>query len=141
MRKAALLLPMVVVLAACSQSADSEGAPSPDASDAAASSEAVDEPGFEMKPGLYAITSEGMILAKTRLNPDFSYIDLNRENVRVGGGIWEADGASFCFNPRGEDGEEREKRCWDNGQTGEDGSFTTTLSDGTEQYVIVPLSE
>ena len=143
MRSLALLILGVVALAGCSQPASDAPAQAEDSGAATATNAAdtSDAPGFEMKPGFYAITSNGMILAKTRLNPDLTYIDYDRQNVRVGGGTWEADGASFCLNPRGDDGEEREQRCWKNGVAGEDGSFATTLSDGSEEYVIVPLNE
>ncbi len=144
MRAFAIALPMALALSACGGQTERSGeasTSSPDAGQAIAASQTVEEEGFEMKPGLYAIEANGTIYAKTRLNPDFTYVDYSPQNVTVGGGTWEVDGATFCFNPRGENGEVREPRCWKNGPAGDGGSFSTTLADGSESYFITPLSE
>ncbi len=138
---ACVTLSALLTLSACGQPAEVDAPKETSGQTAAASDEAPDAPGFEMKPGLYAIGSNGTIYAKTRLNTDFTYVDYNPQNVMVGGGTWEVDGASFCFNPRGDDGEVREPRCWVNGVADDDGGFTTTLSDGSESYEIMPLGE
>ncbi len=139
---ACLTLPTLIALSACGETAtgsDGDAEVSGEAVDAPARAEAADGPGFVMVPGLYTIGSNGTIYAKTKLEPDGTYIDYNPQNVRVGSGTWDVDGASFCFNPRGEDGEARKQRCWNNGAANADGSFTTTLSDGSESYEITPL--
>lgn len=143
MCRIAIALPLALALSACGQSADNDDGPAslPETDEVVATAATAEEVGFEMQPGLYAIGANGTIYAKTRLNADFTYVDYSPENVTVGGGTWEVDGASFCFNPRGENGEKRESRCWDNGPAGDDGSFTTTLADGSESYLITPLSE
>ncbi|MEP5173015.1 MAG: hypothetical protein ABJP48_01570 [Erythrobacter sp.] len=97
--------------------------------------------GFEMTPGLYSISNAGKVYAKTRLNSDLSYTDLSPDNTEVGGGIWEVDGATFCLNPHGNDGELRDKRCWVNSPSDETGSFTATLEDGSESYLLTPISD
>ncbi len=144
LRKAAacFALPALITLSACGETATGgadETEVSGEAAEAPARAETAEGPGFVMVPGLYAIGSNGTIYAKTKLDADGTYVDYNPQNVRVGSGTWDVDGASFCFNPRGEDGEAREKRCWDNDAASADGSFTTTLSDGSESYEITPL--
>lgn len=124
----------LMVLAACNNAAEEGSTPEIDTipSDEEA-------PGFQVTPGLYATGDGTTIYAQTRLSDDGTYVDLAEGEV-VGSGTWAADGATMCLDPEG-DGEDQQERCWTNGPVKEDGSFTSTLEDGSQSYVVTPISE
>ncbi|QIQ85979.1 hypothetical protein [Erythrobacter sp.] len=93
-----------------------------------------------MKPGLYGMGDAGQIYAKTRVNADGTYVDMDGEGTEVGGGTWEVRGELTCFDPEG-DGENQQERCWTNEEPEEDGSFITTRDDGSRSYRVTPLDE
>jgi len=93
-----------------------------------------------MQPGLYGVGDGTQIYSRTRLNEDGSYVDLNDAGEQVGGGSWRQMGDEMCFDPEG-NGDNQQERCWIQGEPNEDGSFTTTRTDGSESYKVVPLSD
>ncbi len=93
-----------------------------------------------MQPGLYGVGDGTQVYSRTRLNEDGTYVDLNDAGEQVGSGNWAQRGEEMCFDPEG-DGEDQQERCWMQSEPGEDGSFTTTRTDGSESYTVTPLSE
>lgn len=93
----------------------------------------------EITPGLYGVGDETTEYARSRLNADGTYVDLDGDTP-VGSGTWTADGATMCFDPEG-DGEDQQERCWINESAGEDGSFISARDDGSQSYRVTPLGE
>ena len=93
-----------------------------------------------MQPGLYAVGDGTQVYSRTRLQKDGTYVDLNDAGEPVGGGKWAQRGEEMCFDPHG-DGEGQAERCWIQSAPNEDGSFTTTRTDGSESYTVSPLDE
>jgi len=133
MMKKIVILGLVVGLAACGEPEDTTATPEPEAEAEAVAG------GMQIQPGLYAVGDETTEYARTRLNEDGTYVDL-AEGEEVGSGTWTTDGAVMCFDPEGE-GEDQEERCWTNGPADADGSFTSTRDDGSQTYMVTPISE
>lgn len=123
----------LIVLAGCGSSAPADEPLPPEGEEL----EAMTQP---MTPGLYAVGDGSQVYARTRLNEDGTYVDMNTEGVTVGGGDWSIKGEAICFEPdaRGEAGAER---CWLNDSPDPDGSFITTRVGSDESYRVTPLDE
>lgn len=121
----------VGMLSACQQAAPEE-----------TNEEAVEETASAsvVMPGLYAVGDETTEYGTTRLNEDGTYLDYGDENEVVGSGTWRTDGETLCFDPEG-DAELEQEHCWTNEPAGEDGSFRTTLEDGSQSYIVTPIDE
>lgn len=130
----ALWLAAPLALAACA----SESETSPDDSEMVMMPEP--EAAAVMQPGLYAVGDGTQVYSRTRLNEDGSYADLNDAGEQVGGGTWRQMGEEMCFDPEG-DGEDQAERCWTQSEPSDDGSFTTTRTDGSESYTVTPLAD
>lgn len=128
-----LLVALATALSAC-------GAP-PEIDEAADdSSPAASPAAYVMGPGKYAIGSEETGYATTEVNADGTYIDRDADGAPVGRGTWRDDRGMACFDPSG-DGPEEQERCWTNSELKEDGSFVSTLEDGSASYTIRPLGD
>lgn len=92
-------------------------------------------------PGFYAISSNGTVYAKTAFQIDGTYVDYDPQDSQVGSGTWRTDGGSICLQPRGFDGTLPDERCWTIGAPNEDASFTMTLVDGSESYLVTPIPQ
>ena len=125
-------LAAVAALTACEQAA-------PPAEQAAT----VEEPEMVasvLEPGLYAVGDETTEYGTTRLNEDGTYIDYGENDEVVGGGTWRTEAETTCFDPEG-DGEEEQEQCWTNEPPGDDGSFMSTRTDGSQSYLVTPIDE
>lgn len=95
---------------------------------------------YVMGPGTYAIGSDETAYVTTEVKSDGTYADKDAEGTVVGQGTWRDERGKACFDPEG-DGPEEQERCWINSELQEDGSFVTTMDDGSMSYTVRPLPE
>lgn len=93
-----------------------------------------------MGPGLYEVGDGTTVYARTRLEEDGTYSDLDDAGAKVGGGSWRNEGDTICFDPEGI-GEDLEERCWRNDPPEDDGSFMSRRTDGEQAYRVSPVTE
>lgn len=137
MKRNAKMRLFLAVAAAAMLSACSDTGEKPTSSVVDASDDVAEPASVEITPGLYAVGDETTEYGRTRLNADGTYVDLNGDKP-VAEGTWTTDGAVMCFDPVGDD-EDQKERCWVNEPANSDGSFISNRDDGSQSYVVTPL--
>jgi len=79
---------------------------------------------------------DGSFSGRTTMNEDGTYTDVDGDGTETSG-TWRVADGQTCFTGSEEGSEEV---CWDDGEPGEDGSFSSTSPDGVVVNVT-PVSE